>query len=496
VTQGINAEVNAAVTSEAPWRRLDPRMLVVTPVSGLVRLLPAFAVLLLTGQEGDLSRVWFTVGGAALVVIFGVLRWRFTQYRITPDRVELHSGWLRRQRRSVPRDRIRTVDLTSRLEHRIFGLSVVKIGAATGGSSDQPGLALDAVSRAEAERLRRELLDRSSAPAATITPPPSIELARLDWAWLRFAPLTFSSLAGVGVVAGAVFNLLNDAGVNTGHLAGDAVERLARAGVAAAVGLLGVTVLFAAVVGSLLLFVARWSGYRLTREPDGTIRVRRGLLTRRSLSVSESRLRGVEIAEPMLLRAGRGAQTRALSAGLAKDAQGGVLQPPVPRAEAHRVASAVARAAPAEITDAPLRRHPAAAGRRRLTRALGPTAVLVVAAFVLDPHVVGPSSLVLLPVMAAAGLDRARVLGHTLTSGYLVVRQGSVVRRTVALQRAGVIGWRVRQSPFQRRSGVVTVDAITGAGRGAYPVIDIAADDAVELMAQVTPEAIAPIARR
>jgi putative membrane protein len=90
-------------------------------------------------------------------------------------------------------------------------------------------------------------------------------------------------------------------------------------------------------------------------------------------------------------------------------------------------------------------------------------------------------------------LDRARVLGHTLTSGYLVVRQGSVVRRTVALQRAGVIGWRVRQSPFQRRSGVVTVDAITGAGRGAYPVIDIAADDAVELMAQVTPEVIASI---
>lgn len=488
----MTAGVDADVTTEAPWRRLDPRMLVVTPVSGLVRLLPAFAVLLLTGQEGDLSRVWFTVGGAALVVIFGVLRWRFTRYRVTAERVELHSGWLRRQRRSVPRDRIRTVDLTARLEHRIFGLSVVRVGAATGGSSDQPGLALDAVSKAEGERLRRELLDRSAVvPTAAV--PPSVELARLDWAWLRFAPLTFSSLAGIGVVAGAAFNLLSDAGLNPGHLAGDAVDRLARVGLAAAVGLLGVTVLLAAVIGSLLLFVARWSGYRLTREPDGTIRVHRGLLTRRSLSVSESRLRGVEIAEPMLLRAGRGAQTRALSAGLAKDAQGGVLQPPVPRAEAHRVASAVAREAPAEITDAPLRRHPAAAGRRRLTRALGPTAVLVVAAFLVEPHVVGPFSLVLLPVMTLVGLDRARVLGHTLTSGYLVVRQGSVVRRTVALQRTGVIGWTVRQSPFQRRSGVVTVEAVTGAGRGAYPVVDITAADAVELMAQVTPEVVAPI---
>ena len=101
--------------------------------------------------------------------------------------------------------------------------------------------------------------------------------------------------------------------------------------------------LAAAVIGSLLLFAERWYGYRLTREPDGTLRVRRGLLTRRSLSVSERRLRGVEVAEPLLLRAGHGAQTRALAAGLTKDSQGGVLQPPVPRAEAHRVASAAPR---------------------------------------------------------------------------------------------------------------------------------------------------------
>ena len=116
-----------------------------------------------------------SLGAAALIVVFGVLRWRFTQYRITPDRVELHSGWLRRQRRSVPRDRIRTVDLTARLEHRIFGLSVVKIGSATGGTGEHAGLALDAVSKAEADRLRRELLDRSPA-AGSATPaaaPPS-----------------------------------------------------------------------------------------------------------------------------------------------------------------------------------------------------------------------------------------------------------------------------------------------------------------------------------
>ena len=73
---------------------------------------------------------------------------------------------------------------------------------------------LDAVSKAEAERLRRELLDRTVRRRARRWQRPAVEIARLDWSWLRFAPLTFSSLAGVGAVVGAGFNLLIEAGVD------------------------------------------------------------------------------------------------------------------------------------------------------------------------------------------------------------------------------------------------------------------------------------------
>lgn len=472
---------------DTPWRRLDPRMLAVTPLAGLLRLLPVVAIFLFTGGgDGDRARVWPSLGAIAAVLVVGVLRWRFTRYRITADRVELHSGWLRRQRRSVPRDRIRTVDLTSRLEHRLFGLAVVKVGAAT-GSGREDGLALNAVSRVEADRLRRELLDRTAPRLDVPAPPPSTEIARLDWSWIRFAPLTFSSLAGVGVLMGAVVNLLNDAGIDPGALGERAAGDLADAGLVAAIGLVAATVLVVAVLGALLLFAERWFAYRLTREPDATLRVRRGLLTRRSSSVAERRLRGVELVEPILLRAGRAAQTRALAAGLARDTQRGVLQPPVPRAEADRVAAAVTGADAIETTRAALRAHPAAARRRRLTRALLPTAALVVGAFLLDDHVIGPVSLLLLPVMAAVALDRARNLGHAVTPGYLVTRQGSVVRRTVALQRSGVIGWTVRQSPFQRWAGVATVEAVTAAGAGAYRILDVAAADVGALVTPVTP---------
>ena len=148
-----------------------------------------------------------------------MLRWRFTQYRITPDRVELHSGWLRRQRRSVPRDRIRTVDLTSRLEHRIFGLSVVKIGSATGGSGEHAGLALDAVSKAEADRLRRELLDRS--PVARLRHPGRAPRPPSSWpAWTGRGCASPRSRSprwpGSASWQARLFNILNEAGANPG----------------------------------------------------------------------------------------------------------------------------------------------------------------------------------------------------------------------------------------------------------------------------------------
>ncbi len=300
----------------------------------------------------------------------------------------------------------------------MFGLSVVQVGSATGGASALDRSArmdLDAVSTAEAERLRQELLDRTSVAASPVERP-AVEIARLDWSWLRFAPLTFSSLAGVGAVVGAGFNLLIEAGVDPRDIGvvDDTARRVATAPLWVGVGLAGAALLVVAGVGSLLLFAERWSGYRLTREPDGSLRVRHGLLTTRSLSVSHERLRGAQVSEPLLLRAGRGAQTRALSTGL-REGGSGAIAPPAPRAEAHRLAAAALQADPAEVTRAALVPHPRAALRRRLTRAVLPAAALVVAAWLVDERT-GLASLLLLPAAAWLAVDRYRGLGHALTA--------------------------------------------------------------------------------
>ncbi|PVZ08251.1 PH domain-containing protein [Actinomycetospora cinnamomea] len=477
--------MSAAATD---WRRLDRRMLVVHPVVDLVKLVPVLLVIAITGGSADDRwRLWGGLALAVAVLVYGVSRWFTTTYRVGVDRVELRTGLLRRHHRSVHRDRIRTADLTANPAHRLFGLAVVRVGTGRREGGDDAELTLDAVRRGEAERLRALLLGGDEVGTGTDEPP---ELARLRWTWVRFAPLTFSALAVVGAVWVGLFRLAEEF-----SLWPDA-ETVEETAGQAPIWLGAAALLVTAVVGAAVVFVEGWWGYRLTRAEDGGLVLRRGLLTRRTLSLEGRRLRGVELDEPLLVRLGRGARPLALTTGLRADGQGehvGALGPAMPRREAHRVAAGVLGVPDDEGTRAPLQRHPRAAVLRRLIRGFGPAAVVAAVLLALPE---APADGVVVPILlvgaALLALDRIRSLGHALTREHLVARQGAWVRRTVVLRRGGVIGWRLTQSLTQRRAGLVTLHAVTAAGRGRYEVLDVGVDRALELVGDVTPGLLDP----
>lgn len=484
------------IAGEPGWQRLDPRMLAVTPLRQFAGFLPVIAVILVVGIGQDFDgRVYGLLAGLLIVLLAGALRWFTTRYRITGERVELRSGLLFRSARSVPRDRIRSVDVTAGPAHRLFRLSVVRIGTgerAGGGESRE--LTLDAISSAEADRIRQRLLDPTDAGLGQrqdlTASPAALELAALRWSWLRFAPLTTSSLVALGAVAAAIGQLIGDVGVDVGGIR----ERLTTAPLWLGVAAFAVLVLVIAVVGSVGIFIEAWWGFLLVREVGGTLRIRRGLLTTRSVSLEERRLRGVAVVEPLLLRAGRGARTVAVATGLGgRPGHGrGTLLPPAPRNEAHRVSGAVLAAEPSP-TMTVLHRHPQVALRRRLVRTAFPVLVLSAALWLAPvPVWAAWTALGLLPVTVLLAVDAYRNLGHGLTGHHLVTRYGAGVRTTVALQRSGVIGWTVSQSLFQRRAGLVTVTATTAAGQGGYPVIDVETTVGLAVAGQAVPGLLDP----
>jgi putative membrane protein len=499
------------------WRRLDRRMLLIHPIQEIPRALPALFAVFVAGSNSGRGLLWIAVG-LAITLGLAVSRWFTTRYRIAEDRVEVATGLFRRRVRAVSRDRIRTVDVTARAMHRLLGLTRVEIGTGRSDREEGGGVRLDGLPAAEAAALRAELLHRRPSPEAPAAAhagsdepveapaePPETELARLDSSWIRYAPFTLSGVVSIGIVAGFVLNLLNEAGFDVGDSGAvhDVADSLGHAPVVliaiALVALAIVAVVVASTVGYALSF---WD-FRLTRHAGGTLHVTRGLITTRATTIEERRLHGAEISEPLLLRAVGGARLIAIATGLrvgrGAERGGSLLVPPAPRSEVERVAADVIGTA--EPMACPLVAHGPRARTRRHTRALGVWALLAVALAIGHWAIGGPWWLLLvavvaLPVAAALAADRYRNLGHAVAGRRLVARSGSLVRRRCVVGAEGIIGWNLERSFFQRRVGLATLTATTAAGHQHYDVQDVEVAEALRVAEELLPGLVEPFLER
>ncbi|MFD7440251.1 PH domain-containing protein [Streptomyces sp. NPDC059909] len=492
------------------WLRLDRRTVLVT-AAVMTGVAGGAGLPILFGLAGDMpwwQALGWVLAGAVLLIMGGAgadyVRWRRTRYRIGPERAELHTGLLLIKRRSLARERIRSVDLTANPLLRILGLVKVRIGTGEHTGGGESTLELDPVSRTEGERLRRELLARAVVDAPGTHR--EGELAAFDPAWIRYAPVSFVAPLLGGAAAGAVMQVSKWFGAQ-GEVIDWIAERFQDTPVFWVVVVLALGALLAGVVGALGLWVEMWFNYRLEREPGGTLRVRRGLFTTRSISIEERRLRGVELVEPLGVRLFGAARVDAVATGLVNDEEDQhtdlkTLLPPAPRAVADEVAALVLRETAAP-TGAPLIPHPRAARTRRLRWALGaallPLVTLTVLGLLLTEvllYVAAACAVVFLPFAVLLALDAYRSLGHAISGDYLLARSGTVRRGTVALQRGGVIGWTLKQSWFQRRAGVLTLTATTAAGDGAYSVYDADEHEALDFASHAVPGLLAPFLDR
>ncbi|MEU6896300.1 PH domain-containing protein [Streptomyces sp. NPDC046557] len=496
--------VNSA--ADPGWTKLSPRLLLVN-LSMLAGPLALFALtVVLTGAN---LQALISLGSLVItfLVITGISTMRLltTRFRIAGDRLELRSGFLLRSRRSVPVDRIHSIDLDAKPMHRLFGLTSLRIG--TGGQSSSSSrsrkLSLDGITTQHARDLRRLLLDRRGGGRSTGRDE-NLTIAEMDWAWLRYAPLTIWGLASVFIGVGTAYRILHEMKVDPLQLGivKTVEERLGSVPLWFAILAAVVIAAVAGVAVSVATFVDAWAEYRLEREQDGVFRVRRGLLVSRSVTIEERRLRGVEVTEPMLLRWAGGARLNAIAGGLGNSEENRSrrsLTPPVPRAEALRVAADVLNEERSPTEFAEPVPHPRVALRRRVNRGL-----LVLAAVVAVPlglglwftpvlvHTAWITALVGLPVVIALANDAYRALGHGLHDRYLVVRAGTFARRTVALRRDGVIGWNITRSYSQRRNGLLTIGATTAAGDGVYKVRDVPVGAGLTFAEEAVPNLLTP----
>ncbi|MGY6654720.1 PH domain-containing protein [Amycolatopsis sp. TRM77291] len=492
------------------WSTLDKRTLAVTAVmmtgAAVGAAIPTTAAIVGGGARFWVALAWVAAGGVVLVaggVLADLFYWKGVRYRVTPDRLETAFTLVFRSRKSLQRERIRNVDLTANPLHRLFGVAVVTIGTGSHESGGQGRIKLNPVSRAEAERLRADLLRRAEIAETDDDAP----LAELDRSWIRYAPMSFLTPT-LGLAAGGGLMQISEwAGLQKGLI--DWVIGLFRGiPLVVAILILLAIAMLVGLVGALGLWIEMWWNYRLDRESGGTLRVRRGLFTTRSISIEERRMRGVDLVEPLGNRISGAARVDAIATGMRQSDDKDktdyhTLLPAAPVATANRVAAAVLREPVSPTEAVRLTGHPRAA-RGRLLRWWVGSVVVLLAIFALLGFlltdvllVIGAAlGVVLLPVSVLLALDAYRNLGHGITGRYLVGRHGTVRRSTFALEREGVIGWTVKQSIFQRRKGLLTVVATTAAGAGAYSVYDAGEEQGLLFAEESVPDLLTPFLER
>lgn len=554
--QPIEQQVEQAAEEEDGWEDLSTLSVWANTALVALFMVPAAVVGTLVLLFTDVPSVWALLPLPAALAFIGLMtyidlvRLRAVRYRVTAERMEMRSGVIAKAIRSIPRERVRSVDVAAPIYVRVFGLCSVTVGtgeSAGAGGTDQ--LQLLFVTAEQGENLRRELL-RRTAPAAgsaegsegaetEAVDEDETELARLNPRWFAYAPATTATFGiGLGVIAALIGINAQSGGhgwrwisEQTDLPSSQEMSSFVMGQLLLVVPVALLTLMLSGVLILVLAAVETWWDYRLVREADGTVRLRRGLLTSVSLSVEGRRLNGVVLHEPFVLRSVRGASVRAVATGLsAGDAQKteakSRLSPAMPRERARELGAALMRE-PDSALDAPLARHPKAALRRRFTRA----AVCSVVAFALAgglawlqqvatqawwdglrvaeeqfmPFPLATPTVEATPawgwfavaaVFAVAAFWYAvgsyRGLGHGLHPKYLVVRRGMAVRDTVTLERSAVIGWRITRSPFQRRVGLASVSATTASGEGMYTVGDVGLGQGLAWADQAVPELLAP----
>jgi putative membrane protein len=430
-----------------------------------------FLVLLAAGLLAVLSAVW------------GLLEWRATTYRVSGGAFHFKRGVLQKSERSLPLDRVQSVDTVQGIVQRLFGVVEVRVEAAGGGG--EPEISLPALSRDAARTLREELTSaRRTSPEASEEPSPTV-LRRLPARDLLLAGLTSGQIGVAASVIAGASQAINE--ILPADLAQRLSEVLLPRTLTTAILLVLAIVLFAwalAIFGTLLAH----AGFTLSRSADGEyLHVKRGLLERHEASVPLARIQAIKVVEGVLRQPLGLATLRVESAGYgAEEGVSTTLFPLLPRKEVEGLLRAAAPRFDAPLDD--LEPLPLRARRRYAFRATLPV-LLVSVPFAVLFFPSGLAAFLLALPAALWGYLRCRTAGQGLRGDRLVLRFRRLARTTVVVPRRRLQSRGYSVSPFQRRKGLATleVEVASGSGGAAFRLADVEAAPAVNLVERLGP---------
>lgn len=275
-------------------QRLHPAAIIILLVKNIYHLLESLLPLIIIfASQGSQALKWLKIiAPLALVlyVLWAVIYWWRYVFYIQNDELRLEYGIFNRKKMFIPLNRIQSVQLTAGILQRLLGLLSLEVETAGGGTKAE--VSLSALSREAAENLRRALEVKDNIISDESLKDSAVEYV-LSARDLLIAGSTSNGLLPMLAFLSAVFSQLDQFIPNIyKHLevfAQDILKSGVNTIVLTVLLLLLVTWLIS--VGNVML---KFGKFKLRREDDN-IKISRGFLEQRQLTIPIKRIQAVKI---------------------------------------------------------------------------------------------------------------------------------------------------------------------------------------------------------
>jgi putative membrane protein len=455
------------------WQRQHPAAIFISFLGSIKQLVITIIVVFIFGQSSDgiSSMFIFIFFGFILAgsLINGFIGWWKFKYYLKPDELQVKQGLIFKKNRFIRRDRVQSIDINAKVVQRLFGLVELKIETAGGGS--EPEFRLIALKRHQAEKIKKELLERknhysghheafygeiSEGLSHALMPEPEPEKAVQSFKWeltifrLIIAAVTSS---GVGIAATFMAAVLSQAPqFLPDWLINIAIGWVVQSSLAY-IGMFIVTVLLSAWVFTIISTVLKYGMFTINKQGKD-IHISRGILEQRQLTLNANRINAVRIVQNVLRQpfgfcsvyvesAGGGTKEEDLSTIL------------LPLCRRNEVETLLKEIVPEYSFDPSYETLPRESMRRYMIKLIVPALIAAAAAAYFLPY--GWLAFLLPAASGFLGFVQYKTAGICTVTDYICIRSRQISKSEVFLPKNRIQDMETVQNPLQRLDNLFTI---------------------------------------
>lgn len=459
-------------------KRLHPIVIVLTTGKRIKDLIFTFIALFFLWKNGGKLLLFGVLAIAIIgIVLTSILSWLRYTYRLEQNELRIEYGVFVRKKRYIPLERIQSLDVSEGILQRLCGMVKVQIETAGGSGKDEAEAVLSAISKEEARYIQEYVTAAKNSfiqDVESVQQVASQTVYKISPSQLLLLSLTSG---GVGVVISAVLAFFSQLDEFIPY------EKLFRGVEQWAVSNMIIIVIFVfagfviawiiALVGTML----KYANFVVTKTEQDLV-ISQGLLEKRQITIPVTRIQAIRINENIVRQwLGYGTVIVESAGGSATNQEGSkVLLLPLVKLQA------IEKILGPYLTDYQFTSSFNPVPKRAMIRYIFRSWIIIVPVVVIAIFLLktwGLLSLIILALFTLWGLLKYKDAGWSLEKQQLNLRYRTLVRTTVFIKKNKIQSLDVKESYFQRRKQLASIEVHVKVGFGGAggKVLDLDAAD-------------------